>query len=89
MGCRSDRFVGGIKNAVISCSPQINLEVMSEPPISIDVNNVQFVERLLNEFLRDPVAVPPDWQEYFREHVGGNGDGWAGVPTAVSAAEYF
>ncbi len=39
--------------------------------------NVQYLETLFQEYLQDASRVPPQWQRYFREVTGGNGEGTA------------
>jgi 2-oxoglutarate dehydrogenase E1 component len=39
----------------------------------IDIRNAPYVERMLEEYLRDASSVPPGWQDYFRELAYGNG----------------
>src|SRR5688572_3413636 len=50
---------------------------MAESPLNIDSGNAAYMERLLEEFQRDPSAVPAAWREYFagNGHAGGNGNG--------------
>src|SRR2546425_12477072 len=37
-----------------------------------NASNLAFVERLYEDYLRDPSSVPPDWQRYFADL--GNGE---------------
>lgn len=42
--------------------------------LDIDSQNMLYVERLLEDYLRDPASVPPAWRQYFAElPLNGNG----------------
>jgi 2-oxoglutarate dehydrogenase E1 component len=45
---------------------------MSHPPPLPNAANLAFVERLYEDYLRDPSSISPDWQRYFSNL--GNGD---------------
>jgi 2-oxoglutarate dehydrogenase E1 component len=51
-------------------------------------SNLAFVEGLLEEFLRDPEAVPPSWRRYF-ESLGANGAGRERLGPSFRAASLF
>src|SRR5688500_12248753 len=46
---------------------------MSDPSLLPGTLNLEFVEGLYSEFLRDPSAVSEDWGDFFREWENGDG----------------
>ena len=42
-------------------------------PLDLDIHNAEYVEQVLEDYIRDASSVPPFWQQYFSELSGGNG----------------
>jgi 2-oxoglutarate dehydrogenase E1 component len=49
-------------------------ENQADHSLTIDSHNAEYVERVLQDYLRDASSVPPYWKRYFRELSDGNGD---------------
>src|SRR3954470_6655667 len=59
-------------------------EAQHDPLLFPGINNLSYVEGLLEDFLRDPQSVPPDWQRYLATQA--NGD--SRTPTATNAPSF-
>src|SRR5436190_21904944 len=51
------------------------------------INNLTYVEGMLEDFLRDPTSVPPDWQRYLAAET--NGDSPPSAPATVPSFRRF
>jgi 2-oxoglutarate dehydrogenase E1 component len=48
-------------------------DIEMQKRLDFDVHNADYVEQVLEDYLRDAASVPPFWQQYFSDLSGGNG----------------
>ena len=48
---------------------------MNQVSLSLDCLSTEYVEALLEDFLRDPASVPESWRGYFQEVTAGAANG--------------